>query len=299
MRKRIVVGLSVLATAFVGYVAFNAWIAFVPPKRPVSSYTYAPECERLPTRGNAYVGSPMECQARIYEAQRLKQHAGLAVRNGNNLTLFYNGKQSARLVAKPVRLVDTPDCDSYAVHKILPVHDTVSGKTVDIAQISCHRGEFEERFVSMPDGSRWIVGDASSPPGGKHVVLGQNRPDFGGVDSKLTIVSWPDRKVEARFTPRCRVLEWQAEEHFTVTCIANFFPGNDTNKSLIEAEHTWLVAFDAKVWRDGKGRWRMQATRWLQPMWEYNNAGDLEYPPTFSLLPLPRFTAEHPSPMAF
>jgi hypothetical protein len=274
VRKIIILGAASIAIAVFAYVGFNAWLAWGLPARPVSDYSTTRGCEAHAQYGNFYIDSPHQCRARQQEAALFKTVPGLATRDGDNLTIFYRGKQTTRLM--PVAR-QNGKCDAVEVHKALALFDPASGQQESVPLISCHYGEFEERFVAMPDGSRWVVKDATASPDGKMIATGANSMFEPSELSGLTLWSWPSRQPITHFTPNCRVIEWTQATRLTVTC----FP---YDKGISE------TPFDARVWRDTEGMWQMQATRWLNGPLGFSDTDDMEIAPGFSLRPLPRFT---------
>ena len=277
--------LAAILLATVGYVGFCAWIAFATPGRPVSHYEYASECEKIVHHSNAYLNSPQQCQMRLFEAVRLQRHPGLAIRDGENLTIYYQGKAISRLVAT-VHDQSDDECNTFDVGKVLNVYDPAARSHQNLAEVYCHQGEFEKRFIVLPDGSRWPVSDASSSPDGQLIGVGSNKN--AGL-SGFTLLAWPKRNIVARFAQGCRVIGWQDSSHLTVTCFRT-----DLDH---DAEYDWRLtplAFDASVWRDDDGIWQMQATRWLGSQdghMAFNDYRDLEYRRMFSLQWLPHYTA--------
>lgn len=280
-----ITGLLLLA-AF-AYAGFNAWMALVPPKRPIMDFSKLdPACEEVGQTSNAHVGGALECHFRLNEARRLKAHPGVAVRDGDNLTIFYRGKQSARLI--PVPDSET-EYDAMDVRKVLSLHDPVTQKPEAVPVIAGYSGEFESRFLALPNDTRWNVRDASASPDGKLVVEGDNR--IRVERSTTTLYSWPERKSIAHFNVGCRVLTWRDSGHFMVTCTRKL-EDIRTSPDVPFADYLGPpLAFDARVWRDRDGRWQMQATRWLGTGYEFSPDGDVEIPPTFSLYWLPHYTA--------
>lgn len=261
---------SILLTGS-AYCGYMAYLAFGLPNRPIEDYHFSPQCDRIEASSNAHKGSPLECEARLREADLLKANTGLAVREGDNLTLFYANRIVTRLVASET----DEECDSVSIHKILAVRDGPSARINPLVQISCHHGEFERRFIVLRDGNRWWIPDASASPDGRILAVGQNYA-YNDPSFTLTLYLWPSRKVLAKFDAYCRGLVWKDTDNLEVTCVAD-------EKAM---------AFDAIVRRDSAGKWRMQATRWLHPvMLGYNEMGDMEYPPAFSLKWLPEFEA--------
>lgn len=269
MRKAVIAGIAVPVLAILAYVGFNAWLAWGLPARPVSAERPVKGCEGVSENGPNPIRAALQCRARHQEAALLKAHPGLAIRDGDTLSVFYRGQQTHRLI--PMARGENA-CDAVEVHRAMALFDPVSGRTEQVALVSCHNGEFEDRFVALPDGMRWTVHDAAASPDGKMIATGSNMwLDGKGFD----LYAWPSRRRVVHFQPSCRVIQWRDEAHIDVTCASDAAPS----------------AFDARVWRGRDGVWRMQATRWLTGILGYTDHSDPEIAPGFSLRPLPRFTA--------
>ncbi|MGN6210110.1 hypothetical protein [Asticcacaulis sp.] len=252
------------------YASFSAYQSYKLPSRPVSDYRFLAECEKVPMPDNRFKGSPLECEARIRETDLLKQAPDLIKRNGDDLMVFYNGQPSAKLT--PV-VEGSQGCDSYSLQSLLPTHDSMTKRVFYLAKISCHSGEFESRFIIMPDGTRWDVSDASTSPDGRLIGIGSN----GYPGDGFTLYEWPERKLIAHFNPSCRVVDWVGSTQLTVTCLHEIKP--------FGVKDGYFLAFDAMVKRDTHGNWTMHTIRWLNPrVMDYNRQGDVEYTPTFALL---------------
>lgn len=90
-----------------------AYLAFGSLIRPLYDYRLSPQCDRIKTIFNAFRGSPLECEARLREADLLKAYPGLAARDGDDLTLFYRNRIVTRLVASQT----DEQCDSVIIHR--------------------------------------------------------------------------------------------------------------------------------------------------------------------------------------
>lgn len=291
MRKFITIVSALAAIAACGYVAFCAYIAYGAPRNEadflLKQLDVAPICDQIPLIGNGHKGGRLECQERLDEAEQMRQNPGLATRDGNNLTIFYHGKQTARLIAAPP---GNEEYDSFTMSKVLRLRDPQSGKLESFADITGAHGEFTWHFIALPDGGRWFVRDASPSPDGRMVAMGSNLDLLDAyAGHELTIHAWPSRAMVAHFTPTCGIATWQDATHFTALCVTRIiqYPKSDNWPDGL------YMPFDTKVWRDKDGVWQMQATRWLkwQDRKESRSYHD-EYRPTFSLLWLPHFTAD-------
>jgi hypothetical protein len=272
MFRLVSIGALSLVTAFIAYATYTGYVSYKAPRRSVSDYHIVAECSHIPFNSNRFQGSPLECEARLREEKLHVKHPTLMVREGDKLTIFYQGAPSVSLIPD---LGAREGCDSYNLRSIVPTYDPLKQQMDYLAEISCHTGEFEKRFIVMPSGERWNVNGVMASPSGHLIGVGQNNvanDGFGG----FTIQEWPSRKIVARFKPRCRVVSWQDDANLTVTCLHELKP--------LGADLDYYVAFDASVTRDQKQRWRMRTSRWLNPRaQDYNKAGDGEYAPTLSL----------------
>ena len=157
-----------LAAAACAYVAFCAWIAFVPPRNSadyvLKPLVVAPACHMIEGSSNAYKGGPLECQDLLDETEQMRQNPGLATRDGRNLTIFYGGEQVARLVAAQP---GDQEYDSFTMPQVLHLRDPQSRTLQSFADITSAHGEFTFHFVVLPEGGRWFVADASASPDGR------------------------------------------------------------------------------------------------------------------------------------
>lgn len=291
MRKFITTASALTAIVACAYMVFCAYIANVPPRNEadylLKQLDVAPICHKIPVIGNGSKGGRLECEDLLDEAAEMQKNPGLATRDGDNLTIFYHGKQTARLIAVQQ---SSEEFDTFTMPKVLRLRDSLSGKLDSFADITATHGEFMWHFIALPDGDRWFVRDASPSPDGRMVAMGSNL-DLLDVNAghELTIHAWPSRAMVAHFTPTCGIATWQDATHFTAICLTRVvqYPKSDHWPDGL------YMPFDATVWRDPHGVWQMQATRWLK----WHSPGEpashhLEYKPTFSLLWLPHFTAD-------
>ena len=281
---RIVVAIvaGLLAVASIAFVVINPRILLEPPPKRGFAIDIPAQCDAIGMpHGNQHRGSELDCNDKLEEAALLKSNPGLGVRQGDKLTLFYRGRQTFQMSDGPQGL---DDCDVFSIHDVLLLFDPTTGRREAVPFISCHGGEFERRFVALPDGTPWKTWAAvASPDGHLAAVAGSN----------TLVFNWPDRKPVARFMPSCRPKAWQDNTHLTAVCFyssAMSAPGGDEDPQVRGDD---AIAFDARVWRGDEGKWHLQATRWLYPgMAGFDSRGDFVYVPILSLRFLPRFDAQ-------
>ncbi len=275
MRRFWLTAAGVLGLAIMGYVGFMLWAAYGKPARPAWDYRVSAECEGVPSRLMEHKNGRLHCHSLIKERRLLKDNPDVAQRNGDTLTFYYAGQTLP--VRQPITIVPGDPCDTVVVHKVLHLFDPSLRRKAALAQISCHNGEFESRALVLPDGELWPL---------MHADASQDGKTFAGshLDSHFTLYDWPSRKVIVRFSSGCRRLKWHNALRIEVTCYQGL---GDYSFSQSRPR-----AFDAVVSVGKNGRWRMQATRWLGGF-EYNENGDLEFSPVFSLRWLPTY---HPLP---
>lgn len=286
MRKIITTLLLITLLAAIAYTGYCAWIAYGTPPRAYQAFRQhdAPECAAIPVTGNAFKGSRWECEQRLVEADLLRQNPGVVAREGDSLAIFYRGQLVSRL--SPVEPDGTIEaCDAYHAHHMISVYDPSSQALEKLPEIVCHFGEFDRRFLALPDGGRWDVASVQASADGHQLATGSNSWDATDGHNRFTVYDWPLRRVVARFRPSCRALSWQDATHLTVTCLQDLTVDHPRERLLVQG-----LAFDARVWKDDSGAWQMQATRWGRAL-GYNDVDDLELQPIFSLRPLPHFTA--------
>ncbi len=224
-------------------------------------------------RSNAFHGSPWEQQALKDEATLLTANPGIARRDGDDLVISYRGQVVTTL--KP-----TSGCDSYIVRKVLWLYDEASQAKEGVADITCHMGEFTIDVLIMPDGLQLMNRDVSASPDGRLLVTGgeDNYMDI----SRLSLYRWPSPDTFAQFPAHCLTHDWQDNTHFQVDCRYDASDKGDDGTT---------VQFDADVWRDDGGQWRMQATRFT----DFTIYGIKYGSAPSDGRPLPAFTAQTPA----
>lgn len=273
MRKTIISVLAGLAVIGAAYAGGCALAAFGSPSIAVSKITIRPECRSLPPESwTVHHGTSMECEQLRREDARLKAHPGLAIREGRNLTIFYRGLPVTRL--QMLQWGDKPSpCNGYDIRSVLALYDRETAKTENVADVVCHVGEVSRHVLVLPDGTPWWLSRPAASSDGRRIG---GMPDGPAVPLGLTIYDWPRRNVVAYFPVYCDALAWKDADHLTA--------------SSCRGKRRGKYAFNARVWRDERGRWQLQATQWLDAnrVIKIEN-GYIMNTPVFSLRPLPHF----------
>ncbi len=202
--------------------------------------------------GNMYQGSEIHCTDLFDEADILKANPGLGARSGDRLTLMYGDRSVATLTDGPDA---NGDCDTFNLYGVMTVFDRTAGALRKVPLVGCHHGEFENHFALLPDGKRWLIGNADASPDG-HLVAASGA---SYRDDAMTVYSWPELTPLARFALPCWNIAWKDNSTLTVTC--DYRPANPTSGHP--------DGFDGRIWRDADEKWHLQATRWT-----YSDADD-------------------------
>ena len=288
MRKTTATGAAVLTLAVIAYTGFHAWLAFGLPAPPLSDVVKTCADKRVIKDRVLYTYDYYRCVEDWREAQVLRTHPALATKDAGGMTIFYSSHPVARLTPRPSSRADmdrdptNATCDDYRLVKAISVRDPVSARMEPLAVVTCHRDTLSFRALIGPDGKSTLVTEVSASPDGSVIVYGDNAIFRTSEQPGLVLEDWKTRKTLAAFAPRCHVIAWHNATHFDVTCMY---------------DPDWRVTgdvglpFRGRVWKDGSGQWRLQATRWLdlgRPGVD-EAEGRTDYAPGFSLRWLPSF----------
>ncbi len=219
-----------------------------------------------------FEGSPREAAAIANEKRLIAAHPDLAVRNGNSLTIRYDGEDLSTYTN------DAIGCRRYYIINVLTMRDP-SGKKVAAAEVVCLFGNAENKYVVLPTSDKLVVLDeVTASPDGKWLALGLDRADI--AQGQLSLAPWPDVRDAVTFPAHCHDVKWLSADHFTATCWSN--DGPDTGNAYDSFAHY----FTADVTLES-GRWEMRATQWLHR--------DTLKPAPYKT-PLYHFTAATPKP---
>lgn len=185
------------------------------------------------------------------EAKWLEQYPGLATRKGHTLTIHFG----ARTVATYTD--DAKGCDPYSISKVVLLYDDASAKRQPVAEVTCHFGTIDNRYLVLPSTDKYVVRDDIVPsPDGHRFATSDN--SLGAAGGEFTLVSWPTLARTAAFHAGCRKVEWRDDTHISAICWHNNgVTPHDPNDSRD-------VYFSADIWRDGNGQWQMQGTHFVQ-----------------------------------
>lgn len=187
------------------------------------------------------------------EAIWLRQYPSLATRDGDTLIVRYNGQEIARYVN------DAKGCNPYSISKVLPLYDHVNNKLLPVAEVTCHFGPLDNRYLVLPSSDKYVVkDDVSASPDGRLIAMTDSSltPSSG----QFTLMSWPSLNPGAAFKAGCRNAVWRDSTHIEALCWHNSGP---TPQDPNDAHALW---FQAAISRDDAGHWQMQAKSFVDPV---------------------------------
>ncbi|MGZ6041549.1 MAG: hypothetical protein ACXWKW_05090 [Asticcacaulis sp.] len=207
------------------------------------------------------------------EAVWLRQYPQLATRDGDTLVLHYAGKEIARYVNDP------KGCNPYSIKKVLRLYDRASGTLEPVAEVACHFGPIDNRYIVRPSGDKYVVqDDVSASPDGRLIAMSDSSPKL--TQGQFMLMDWPDLTTVAAFRAGCHDLKWQDDSRLTALCWHN----NGTSPQ--DPNDSRTIYFQADIRHAGHGDWQMQATAFVDPV-------SLK-PQAANGRPLPRLTAYVP-----
>lgn len=208
-----------------------------------------PPLARSDVNPNAFVGTPKETEAKLQEAEVLKAHPRLAVRNGPELVINYRGEVL-------VTYTDNPQgCDRYIIERAIEVRDPDSGALEPVALVACHFGTTANRYLVLPNSGKYnIIGDIAASPSGRFIATSDST--VTRARGAFIISEWPHTENRAEFPAGCKNIRWQSDSELDADCWRSDHP------NTVNPEESDTVFFRARVWRDGKA-WHMTGTDWL------------------------------------
>ena len=201
----------------------------------------APAPQTLSTAG------PSTAQRRAEEAKWLAAFPDVATRQGTTLIIRHDGKDVARYSD------DAQGCNPYSLTKVVRLYDAASGSLQPIAELDCHFGAEDNRYLVLPSSDKYrVVDDVSASPDGRTLAMADNSLSQEG--GQFSLIAWPAMARIATFKAGCRNVAWTDADHLTAMCWTN------NGSSPQDADDTRSVFFTAEIGRDGDGRWTMTAT---------------------------------------
>ena len=218
--------------------------------------------------------SPSTAQRRAEEARWLSAFPDVATRQGDTLTIRHDGKDVARYTDDP------QGCNPYSISKVVRLYDAASGALQPIAEVTCHFGALDNRYLILPSSDKYtVVDDVAASPDGRTLAMADN--SLAQEGGQFSLIAWPSMTRIATFKAGCRHAAWRDADHLTALCWHN------DGSSPQDADDTRSVAFTADIGRDG-GQWTMTATGFVD--------GGTEKPVPAKGRPLPHLIGEMPPP---
>lgn len=236
-------------------------------------------CQRphpvAPAPQTVRIQTPSTAQRRAQEAHWLSAFPELGTRNGPTLVLRYGDAEVGRYDDDP------KGCDPYSISKVIQLYDTASGRPRPVAELTCHFGDMDNRYLVLPTSEKYAVrDDVTAAPDGRTLAMGDNA--LGPTAGDFTLIQWPDMTRIAGFKAGCRNVTWQAADRLSAVCWHN------DGSSPQDPDDSRTVFFAADIRRDESGQWRMTATNFVD-----SSTGK---PMPAAARPLPSLTAEVPLP---
>ena len=206
-----------------------------PPRPP------APAPQTLRTDG------PSPTQRRSQEARWLAAFPDVATRQGDTLIIRHDGQDV-------VRYTDDPKgCNPYSISKVIALYDAATGKLQPVAEVTCHFGAQEDRYLVLPSSDKYtVVDDVSASPDGRILAMADN--SLAEVGGRFSLIDWPSMTRRAMFKAGCRNAQWRDADHLTALCWHN------DGAVPQDADDTRSVFFSAEIGHDDAGQWTMMAT---------------------------------------
>ncbi len=243
----------------------SALAACQPPSRPTPSRQTVspPQTLALP--------SPSTAQRRAEEARWLVAFPDVGVRRGDTLIIRHDGRDVARYSD------DALGCNPYSISKVIRLYDAASGALQPIAELNCHFGAQDNRYLVLPSSDKYtVVDDVAASPDGRTLAMADN--SLAQEGGQFSLIAWPSMARIATFKAGCRNVLWKDADHLTALCWSN------NGSSPQDADDTRSFFFTAEIGRDDGGRWTMTATGFVD--------GGSEKPVPAAGRPLPHLDGE-------
>lgn len=218
---------------------------------------------------------PSTAQRRAAEARWLAAFPDVATRDGPTLVIRYNGAEIARYVD------DAKGCNPYSISKVIRLYDDASKALQPVAEVTCHFGALDNRYLVLPTSTKYTVrDDVEASPDGHMLAMADNA--LGPTDNDFTLITWPSMTRIAGFEAGCRNVTWRDTDHLQALCWHN------NGSAPQDADDSRTIFFTADIDHATGDRWTMTATRFVD--------GSTGKPLPAKGRPLPHFTAEVPAP---
>ena len=190
---------------------------------------------------------PSPAQRRAIEAKWLAQYPDVATRDGPTLVIRHGDAEIARYVDDP------QGCNPYSISKVIALYDEAAGKLLPVAEVTCHFGSLDNRYLVLPASDKYTVhDDVSASPDGRTLAMADN--SLSPIGGQFSLIAWPSMARITTFHAGCRNIAWQDAGHFTATCWHN------SGSMPQDPDDTRSVFFTANVARGEDGAWAMTAT---------------------------------------
>jgi len=221
------------------------------------------------------VDGPSAAQRRADETRWLQAFPDVATRDGPTLIIRYGGTEVARFTDDP------KGCNPYSISKVVRLYDAVSGKMLPVAEVTCHFGAIDNRYLVLPTSDKYTVpDDVAASPDGRILAMADN--SLGPADRQFSLIAWPSMTRLTTFRAGCRAVTWRDAGRLTATCWHN------SGSMPQDPDDSRSAFFTALVARDDKGGWTMTATGFVD--------GSTGRPVAAAGRALPRLTGYVPPP---
>lgn len=219
---------------------------------------------------------PSAPQRRAEEARWLSAFPDVATRDGATLIIRYDGAEIARYVD------DAKGCNPYSISKVIRLYDAASKTLQPVAEVTCHFGALDNRYLVLPDSTKYTVrDDVDASPDGHRLAMADNA--LGPTDGDFTLIEWPSMTRVAGFKVGCKHIQWRGASYLEAMCWHN------SGSSPQDADDSRTVFFTADISiRDYDGHWVMRGSHFVD--------GQTGKPIAAHGRPLPFIEAEVPAP---
>ncbi|ESQ88273.1 hypothetical protein ABAC460_16570 [Asticcacaulis sp. AC460] len=182
------------------------------------------------------------------EARRLAAYPTLAVREGDILKVFHNGKLIASEKTVPCDGDGNADtCRQPRFWGMVNLLSSDTGKIEPYAVLDIGFWESGGYYIPLGKGRNFMLtGEPEASPDGRWLASGLEEVTVYDEDTELRIYDWAGGGKPVVFGPWCRPNGWSDNHTFTALCQDNSF-----------------ATFEARADRDDQDRWRLTTTRIL------------------------------------